>query len=138
MKEKSRQDAFLVILCVFLGGALGAGARAGLGFLSRGWLWPWVIFAINLSGAFLLGLLDSLVAAKSSAHPGFKKLASFVGTGMMGAFTTYGTFVDGVRAQFVSFHPYAAVAYALSSLVAGAALAGAGLEMGKRIFKEAK
>ena len=139
MKEKSRgAEILLTLICVFFGGAIGAGIRAGFGFLSRGWSWPWVIFAINLTGAFLLGLLDSLVAAKSSAHPGFKKLSSFAGTGMMGAFTTYGTFVDGVRDQFLSSLQSAAVAYALSSLVAGVFLAGLGLYIGKKIFKEAK
>jgi CrcB protein len=139
MKEKSRgAEILLTLICVFFGGAIGAGIRAGFGFLSRGWSWPWVIFAINLTGAFLLGLLDSLVAAKSSAHPGFKKFSSFVGTGMMGAFTTYGTFVDGVRGQFLSSLQSAAVGYALSSLVAGVFLAGLGLYIGKKIFKEAK
>lgn len=139
MKEKSRgREILLTLICVFFGGAIGAGIRAGFGFLSRGWSWPWVIFAINLTGAFLLGLLDSLVAAKSSARPGFKKLSSFVGTGMMGAFTTYGTFVDGVRDQFLSSLQSAAVGYALSSLVAGVFLAGLGLYIGKKIFKEAK
>ena len=139
MKEKSRgAEILLTLICVFFGGAIGAGIRAGFGFLSRGWSWPWVIFAINLTGAFLLGLLDSLVAAKSSAPPGFKKLSSLVGTGMMGAFTTYGTFVDGVRDQFLSSLQSAAVGYALSSLVAGVFLAGLGLYIGKKIFKEAK
>ena len=139
MKEKSRgAEILLTLICVFFGGAIGAGIRAGFGFLSRGWSWPWVIFAINLTGAFLLGLLDSLVAAKSSSHPGFKKLSSLVGTGMMGAFTTYGTFVDGVRGQFLSSLQSAAVGYALSSLVAGVFLAGLGLYIGKKIFKEAK
>ena len=139
MKEKSRGlSLFLTLVCIFFGGCIGAGIRAGFGFLSRGWSWPWVIFAINLTGAFLLGLLDSLVAAKSSAHPGFKKLSSLVGTGMMGAFTTYGTFVDGVRGQFLSSLQSAAVGYALSSLVAGVFLAGLGLYIGKKIFKEAK
>ena len=57
---------------------------------------------------------------------------------MMGAFTTYGTFVDGVRHQFLSSLQSAAVGYALSSLVAGVFLAGLGLYIGKKIFKEAK
>lgn len=125
----------MTLLAVFFGGAAGAGIRAGFGFLSRGWSWPWVIFAINLSGAFLLGLIDSFVAAKSSSRPGVKKFASFAGTGMMGAFTTYGTFVDGVRGQFLSSLQSAAVGYALSSLVAGVFLAGFGLWLGRKIFK---
>lgn len=140
MKEKSRRDgALLTVLCVFFGGAIGAGARAAFGLLARPqWTWPWVIFAINLSGAFLLGLLDSLVAAKAASHPIFKKYAAFIGTGMMGAFTTYGTFVDEARGLFLSSQPYAAVAYALSSLLAGVFLAGLGLFIGKKAFKEAK
>ena len=136
MKEKAKaQGAFITLAAVFFGGAAGAGIRAGFGFLSRGTTWPWVIFAINLSGAFLLGLLDSLVAKKSSDHPGLKRFASFAGTGMMGAFTTYGTFVDQTRGLWLSSSPYAAVAYALASLASGVFLAGFGLYLGRKIFK---
>ena len=136
MKEKSRGlSLFLTLVCIFFGGCIGAGIGAGFGFLSRGWSWPWVIFGINLTGAFLLGIIDSFVAAKSSAHPGLKKFSSFVGTGVMGAFTTYGTFVDGVRGQFLSSLQSAAVGYALSSLIAGVFLAGFGLWLGAKMFK---
>ena len=136
MKEKAKAGgAFLTLIAIFFGGAIGAGVRAGFGFLSRGTTWPWVIFAINLTGAFLLGILDALVAKKSSGHPGLKKFASFAGTGMMRAFTTYGTFVDETRGLWLSSSPYAAVAYALASLVAGVFLAGLGLYLGGKVFK---
>lgn len=135
MKEKAKvAEFFLTFIAIFFGGAIGAGIRAGFGFLPGATKWPWVIFAINLIGAFILGLIDSLVALRASKHPGLKKFASFAGTGIMGAFTTYGTFVDQTRGLWLSSSPYAAVAYALASLAAGVFLAGAGLYIGRKIF----
>ena len=124
----------MTFIAIFFGGAIGAGIRAGFGFLPGAAKWPWVIFAINLIGAFILGLIDSLVALRASKRPGLKKFASFAGTGIMGAFTTYGTFVDQTRGLWLSSSPYAAVAYALASLAAGVFLAGAGLYIGRKIF----
>ena len=49
---------------------------------------PWGTFAINISGAFLFGLLSGLALAHHlSAAP-----VALLGTGFCGAFTTFSTF----------------------------------------------
>jgi len=75
-----------------LAGAAGAAARLLLG----GWLngraarpaIPWGTFAVNLSGAFLLGLLTSLVTGRGILSPVVKLV---LGTGFLGAYTTFST-----------------------------------------------
>jgi CrcB protein len=82
---------FADITLVALGGALGAGARFVLG----GWLtdrwgvgFPWHTFAINVGGAFLLGLLMSLSLERGAVSPSWRL---FLGTGLLGGFTTFST-----------------------------------------------
>jgi len=79
------------ITLVALGGALGASAR----FVVGGWLtdrwgagFPWHTFAINVGGAFLLGLLMSLSLERGAVGPSWRL---FLGTGILGGFTTFST-----------------------------------------------
>jgi fluoride exporter len=75
---------------IFVGGLLGALAR---GALAHTWTpaagtWPWVTFAVNLAGAFLLGAIvtRSQLRAAHGAHG-----RPLVGTAFCGAFTTFST-----------------------------------------------
>ena len=81
-----------------------------------------------------MGLFAPFCASMAPA-PRLKTLSSFAGTGVMGAFTTYGTFVDQTRALWL-LHPYVSVAYALSSLLAGMFLSRFGLWLGRKWFKK--
>jgi CrcB protein len=79
------------ITLVALGGALGASAR----FIVGGWLtdrwgvgFPWHTFAINVGGAFLLGVLMSLSLERGVVGPSWRL---FLGTGILGGFTTFTT-----------------------------------------------
>ena len=79
------------LLLVALGGALGASARYVLG----GWLtdrwgsaFPWHTFAINAGGAFLLGVLMALSLERGAVGPSWRL---FLGTGILGGFTTFST-----------------------------------------------
>ncbi|WP_197555014.1 fluoride efflux transporter FluC [Trueperella pecoris] len=74
-------------LLVGLGGAIGAVLRH---LLTLGSVHPVaVIFGINIAGAFLLGLLAATVSGKPRL---------FLGTGILGGFTTYSALaVDTVR-----------------------------------------
>lgn len=78
------------VLLVLVGGALGAALRylvdVGVQHL-HGQAFPWGTWVVNVVGSFLLGLVGGLVAA--GADP---RLATFVGTGVCGALTTFSTF----------------------------------------------
>jgi CrcB protein len=69
-------------------GALGALARWGLSVATNASArsFPWTTLAVNVAGCFALGLL---VAALGDDHP---DLRLGVGTGFLGAFTTFSTF----------------------------------------------
>lgn len=71
---------------VFLGGALGALARAGIGEhwpVSAGH-WPWATFAANLLGCLLLG---AVLVRTTAATP----RRGLLGPGLCGGLTTFST-----------------------------------------------
>lgn len=66
------------------GGVLGSLARYGLTEWHQvGSGFPWTVFAINVIGSALLAALPALAAVRRSALLGI-----FLGTGVMGGFTT--------------------------------------------------
>jgi CrcB protein len=106
------------LAAIFAGGALGALLRVLLGteFSSGAPGWPWVTFAINVSGSFALGYfatrLQERLPVSSYRRP-------FLGTGFCGAYTTFSTMQVEVL-KMIDAHRYGlAAAYACSSLAAG-------------------
>ena len=108
------------------GGAIGALARYGLSdaFPGEPGRFPTTTFAINVAGAFLLGvLLEWLVRHRSVEH----WARFFAGVGALGAFTTFSTFATEVVELARDGHGAIAAVYALASVVAGLAAVLAGL-----------
>ena len=103
---------------IFVGGALGAFARVGLTnlFPSGPASWPWAIFAINVSGAFLLGYL---VTRLQDRLPLSTYRRPLVGTGFCGAFTTFSTMQLELLKMVDHHHELLGVGYAFGSLTAG-------------------
>mgnify|MGYP002352794711 CR=1 FL=1 len=100
------------LVLVGLGGCLGGLSRFQLGrLLSRRAGFPIGTFVINLTGAFLLGVLT---AADTS-----RQLYLFLGDGFLGAYTTFSTFMyEGVQ-LFGAQDRRNAPAYVLGSLLLG-------------------
>ena len=79
------------IVAIAIAGALGALARYGVdGFVSRRLLaaFPWGTFVVNVSGAFVLGLLMTLMTEQLTTAPW---LRSALTIGLLGAYTTFST-----------------------------------------------
>ncbi|NLI91534.1 MAG: fluoride efflux transporter CrcB [Peptococcaceae bacterium] len=79
-------------LFVAVGGAFGAILRYGFGsWVSNKWIhaFPLHTFIINISGAFLLGFLNTLFLDKLTVSP---EIRLALGIGFIGAFTTFSTF----------------------------------------------
>ncbi len=78
------------LTAIFAGGALGALARAGISqlFPSGPTQWPWAVFAINITGAFILGYA---VTQLQERLPPSSHLRQFIGVGFCGAYTTFST-----------------------------------------------
>ena len=120
----------VALLVVMLGGALGVAARAALVVpLSAGThplVVPAVTLAINLLGSLLLGLV---VGALGDRRP---LLRLFLGTGILGGFTTYSAFAVHVVSTS-SDAPIVGLALAAVSVLGGVVAATAGLMLGGRL-----
>jgi len=106
------------LAAIFAGGALGSLARVGLGQAFTGGApdWPWVTFAVNLSGAFLLGYLITRLQERQPLSTYRRPL---LGTGYCGAFTTFST-MQLELLKMLDDHRYGlAGAYAAASVIGG-------------------
>lgn len=77
-------------LAVFCGGVLGTLARYGLSMMipaPNGWPLPTLL--INITGAFLLGMLLEALVRRGPDEGILRLIRLSAGTGFMGAFTTY-------------------------------------------------
>lgn len=106
------------LLAVFVGGAGGAALRVGLStaFPAADGSWPWVTFAINVAGAFLLGYF---VTRLQERLPLSTYRRPFVGTGFCGAFTTFSTMQVELFKMLQHGELGLAAGYAAASLAAG-------------------
>lgn len=111
---------------MFVGGAVGTALRAVVAeaLPAPPGAWPWATLIVNLVGAGLLGWLVAGLA------PDAVHRRAFLGTGVLGAFTTFSTFAVEVVA--LRHRPVVAAAYAGVSVAAGLAVAAAGLRAGRR------
>lgn len=105
---------------IALGGALGALARVGLSraFPVPAGSWPWVTFAINLTGAFVLGCIVAHLYARPPRSPLHHPLLT---TGLCGTFTTFST-VQVEALQMIDRHRAGLAAGYVSASVAGGLL----------------
>ncbi|GAA3534071.1 hypothetical protein AFL01nite_21060 [Aeromicrobium flavum] len=128
-----------LLALVLLGGAAGTGVRAALEQASpaASGAWPWSTFAINVLGSFLLGLLV-LVLAGVGDEGTRRRLRLALGTGVLGGFTTYSTFIVEVDGLLRDGATGLGVAYALVSVVLGVLAAALGMLLGGRFAREAR
>ncbi|WP_159717172.1 FluC/FEX family fluoride channel [Actinomyces marmotae] len=118
---------------VGLGGAVGTSLRAGLAELigpSPSGL-PWATATANLVGALLLGLILGQFAAPGRQTARHRLIRLGLGTGLMGALTTYSTLISETLHLIDQGRAALGAAYLLGSLVAGLALAGLGLRLSR-------
>ena len=113
---------------VALGGAIGTGVRAVLADafpahdgVSR------VILAINVVGAFCLGLLLEALAHRGPDVGRRRTLRLVVGTGVLGGFTTYSTLADDTAQLLDAGRWTAGGGYALLTVALGLLAVGAGI-----------
>ena len=114
----------LPLACVAGGGALGGLLRAAVGGLlpHQQGTWGWSTLLVNAAGAFALAALLAGLASRPS-----ERARLLLGTGLLGAFTTFSGFVVDAVLLADAGRPAVAVAYVVVSIAAlvAAALLGA-------------
>lgn len=117
------------LLLVFSGGALGTLLRFFIGqLISSSGDFPLATFVVNISGSFAIGfLLARLGTLSANANTSSKQRRQqlFLGTGLLGGFTTYSAFAFEI-ATLGPVVPGVSLLYAALTIVSGvvAALAG--------------
>lgn len=127
-------SALVPALCVFAGGVLGTAIRTALSLAQPASIqWPWVTFAINCAGACILGFLLEYLSLTGKDEGKRKLFRLFVGTGVMGGFTTYGTFILEVDSRVLAAHAVLGIGYAVVSIALGLVMAGLGIALAHKI-----
>jgi CrcB protein len=114
------------------GGFVGGLTRYGIGlaWVAPTGTFPWATFAINTSGAFLLGLLLVLVL---EVLPPTTYLRPALGTGFCGAYTTFSSVATATDQLTAHGHANVAAAYVAASVFTGLAATSFGIVLGRSI-----
>jgi CrcB protein len=106
------------LAAVFAGGVLGALARAGLveAWPPRPGHWPWVTFAVNVAGTFMLGYFVTRLQERLPLSAYRRPL---LGTGLCGALTTFSTVQLELLRMIDAGRDGLAAGYAVASIAAG-------------------
>ena len=113
-----RTRQFDVLAAVGAGGFLGALGRyeLALAWPTPAGRFPWTTFTINVSGAFLLGLVLALLLERMGAT---RYLRPFFCVGVLGAWTTMSTFAVEGDLLVKDGHAATAAAYVVATIVVG-------------------
>lgn len=120
-----------IVVAVAAGGAIGAPLREEMSRLVTGPAggFPLSTWLINVSGSFVLGLLLTLIVER---WPPTEYARPFVATGIIGAYTTWSTFMVDTDVLVKDGHPALAGVYVLASLAGGLAAVYAGVGLVRR------
>lgn len=122
-----------LLLLVLLGGLVGAPLRHVVGLVvptSSGADVPWATGGVNVVGAFALGVLLTGLERSGNDTGRRRELRLALGTGLLGAFTTYSALGAETAVLLRDGHVALAAGYAVGSAVAGLLAAAAGIAVG--------
>ena len=116
-----------MLLAVFLGGCLGGLARYAvtLAWPAGAQGFPWATLAVNDSGAFALGLLVVVLAARPLW------VRAFVGPGLLGAWTTFSAVMASTDLLVAHGAPLVGITYLVASVATGLLAVAAGVAAGR-------
>jgi CrcB protein len=116
-----RANELPIVAMIAAGGAIGSSARylIGLAWPTPSGSLPWATFVINVAGCALIGILMVLVSEVWTTH---RLVRPFLGTGILGGFTTFSTYAVDIQGLLNDGYPITALLYlaitVISALVA--------------------
>jgi CrcB protein len=131
--RKSRVQ-LVIVFALGLGGVVGAVARYAV---SRALPvhadhFPWSTFLVNVSGSAILGFLLILMIEQ---FPRGRLARPVIGTGVIGAFTTFSTFEVDALLLFRADHPLVGATYVAASVFAGLAAVWMGMSAARLVLR---
>lgn len=126
-----------VVAMVSAGGVIGALARYAI---TSAWParpasgFPWAIFTINATGCLLIGVLMVCV---TDLWPSRRLLRPFLGTGVLGGYTTFSTAIVDTQHLLDQHAPGTAFAYLAGTAVAALAAVLAGTNLARAAVRRA-
>ncbi|MET7796407.1 fluoride efflux transporter CrcB [Streptomyces decoyicus] len=131
MDERGRRAApwrgqWPVLGAVAVGGAIGALARYGAALLwpTGNGAFPWTTLTVNAVGCALMGILMVVITEVRAAH---RLVRPFLGTGILGGFTTFSTYAVDIQRLVGAGQPAEALAYLAGTVLVALAAVGAGV-----------
>lgn len=124
-----------VVGAVALGGAIGAVARWAV---STAWPYPadgvpWSILVVNVSGSLAIGVL--LVLLTEVAGRPHRLARPFLGTGVLGGYTTFSTYAVDAERLIAAGRPAVALAYLVGTLAAALLAAQVGVAVTRAVTR---
>lgn len=115
-----------VLAAVAAGGAVGT---LGRHLLATAWPqpvtgFPWATLVANLTGCAAIGVLMATLAGVTAPH---RLARPFLGTGVLGGFTTFSTYAVQTRTLLAAGRPGVAAAYVLGTLIGALAAVWLGM-----------
>jgi fluoride exporter len=123
-----------VVVAVAVGGALGALGRWAVAeaLPHDSGRFPWSILLTNVVGCFLIGVLMVLVIERL---PDQRLVRPFLGTGILGGFTTFSTYAVDTRALLAADRAAVAATYLAGTVVLGLLAVLVGLRLTERVVR---
>lgn len=119
------------VLLVFVGGALGTTVRYLISsVVPPVYGLPVATFGINVVGAFVLGWLLEALALRGPDEGRRRSVRLFVGTGILGGFTTYSAFAVDADGLIAEQNVGGSILYAVATIAVGALASLAGIALG--------
>ncbi len=133
-RQRGRRAQALIVLAIACGGVAGAVSRyaVSLAVPASTGQFPWGTFLINVTGSVALGFLLVLVIEQ---FPRGHLARPVLGTGFLGAYTTFSTFMVDAADLIRTHHAGVAVAYLAASVVAGIAGVWVGMTAARLLIR---
>jgi fluoride exporter len=122
-----------VLATVAVGGVLGSLGRyaVGVALPHAPGGFPWATLAVNLTGAFAMGLLVAYLVNRPGAH---RLARPFVGVGVLGGWTTFSALAVDVVHLGVADRTQTALGYVAATFLVGTIAVAAGSALGQRVW----